>query len=449
MIEFSDTEQKLFKLIKEYAISLNAKVVPRLAGGFVRDRILGIKSSDIDIAIENISGLAFAIGLSESLKDHPTVHKISANPDKSKHLETAVLTIFGFSIDFVHLRTETYSDSRIPIIIAGTPKQDAERRDITINSIFYNLITDEIEDFTGRGLEDLKNKVIDTPIDPKITLFDDPLRIIRIFRFKSKFGFEISERVYDAIKDQKVKEALKNKVSKERNLIEIEKMLCYKNGEVGLIEMIANGYVEAVFKPKINVKIDLERSKIFLDLKFKVLNMFKSDMFAIKEIDYSILKLYVVLQYFIGLKIKEKKKIEFVNVQIIRESLKASRMMISSVEFIEMSIEFYNSLDSDISDTKEIDPIEFVVNSGNFWFESLVILYSTTKNVKYLNLISKIFKNGWQESYLVKPTVDGDYLVSLGTKPLHFRRILKESLIIQIKSPELSRDEILSKVQME
>ena len=98
---------------------------------------------------------------------------ISANPDQSKHLETATMQLHGLSIDLVNLRSETYSDSsRIPQIEIGTPLQDAERRDFTINALFYNLQTWEVEDFTRQGLTDLRDGVIRTPLEPKVTFLD-------------------------------------------------------------------------------------------------------------------------------------------------------------------------------------------------------------------------------------------------------------------------------------
>lgn len=98
---------------------------------------------------------------------------IPANPDQSKHLETATLRLHGLSIDMVHLRSETYTEhSRIPTIDVGTPTEDAERRDFTINTLFYNLNTGEVEDFTGKGLKDMKDGIIRTPLEPKVTFMD-------------------------------------------------------------------------------------------------------------------------------------------------------------------------------------------------------------------------------------------------------------------------------------
>ena len=62
-----------------------------------------------------------------------------SNPEQSKHLETARMKLDGLELDLVNLRCETYTDSRIPQMTFGTPLQDAERRDFTVNSLFYNI----------------------------------------------------------------------------------------------------------------------------------------------------------------------------------------------------------------------------------------------------------------------------------------------------------------------
>jgi tRNA nucleotidyltransferase (CCA-adding enzyme) len=106
-------------------------------------------------------------------EESSSVWVIPANPDQSKHLETATLKVHGLPIDFVHLRNEQYShDSRIPAIEVGTPLEDAERRDFTINALFYNLHTRQIEDLTGKGLKDLENGIIRTPLEPHTTFLD-------------------------------------------------------------------------------------------------------------------------------------------------------------------------------------------------------------------------------------------------------------------------------------
>ena len=73
----------------------------------------------------------------------------------------------------------------------GTPEQDAMRRDFTINSLFYNINESRVEDLTHRGLEDLRQGLLRTPLAAMETFMDDPLRVLRAVRFGTRFGFEL------------------------------------------------------------------------------------------------------------------------------------------------------------------------------------------------------------------------------------------------------------------
>lgn len=443
---FTEQQKAIFDVIKTHALDQSPPATPRLAGGFVRDTVMGIECHDIDVALDNISGLSFALGLSEKLKEHPNVHKISANPDKSKHLEAAIVNMLGYSVDFVHLRSETYTETRIPQIKPGTPLEDALRRDITINSLFYNLITEEIEDFSGRGLEDIKNKIIETPLDPRITLIDDPLRVLRIFRFKSKLRFSISDRIYDVLKDTEVGNALEKKVSNERVGIEILKMLEYDNAEDGILEIITNNLTIPVFKPKVSKEIDRKKAVEFLDSLNETLAQINSKGLTArlkkKKIDFHVLKLYIVFQYFMNIKVKYESKMSFVNVLIMKESLKTTKRLFNAIKKVEDNIEeiLKNGID---------DIVELVVKCREYWLESLILLYITTKNRSYFDFILDIFEQGYQECYLIDPHVNGDFLISMKVESKDFKRILLECFIKQIKTPDMSREELYQSIKKE
>lgn len=217
---------------------LEGPLVLRWAGGWVRDKLLNIPSHDIDTAINLMTGFAFSMKMKEFLedaknlqnhglaaKDVGNLHKIAANPEKSKHLETTTIKMMGFDVDFVNLRKETYSaESRNPQMEFGNAKQDALRRDATVNALFYNLHTDEIEDFAG-GLEDLKIGLIRTPLEPRQTFMDDPLRVLRLIRFASRLNFVIDPNSEASMGDAAIRDALKLKISRERVGIEVGKML--------------------------------------------------------------------------------------------------------------------------------------------------------------------------------------------------------------------------------
>lgn len=222
-----------------------AETVLRFTGGWVRDKLLGIESHDIDVGISNMTGYQFGIALKEYLDDPGhlekykkslpgeemsdaivSLHKIEANPEKSKHLETVTTKIFGLDIDLVNLRKETYTDdSRNPQMEFGTAVEDALRRDATINALFYNLNESKLEDLTDRGLDDMEKKIIRTPLEPYQTFKDDPLRVLRLIRFASRLGYKIDPEAEIAMQNEDISEALKIKISHERVGTELDKML--------------------------------------------------------------------------------------------------------------------------------------------------------------------------------------------------------------------------------
>lgn len=107
------------------------------------------------------------------------------------HLNTGTIKVHGIVIDLVNLRKEEYTEnSRVPVIQDGTPEEDSVRRDLTINAMFYNVNIGKVEDFTGKGLEDMKARVARMPQDPLQMFLDDPLRVMRVVRFTQRFGLE-------------------------------------------------------------------------------------------------------------------------------------------------------------------------------------------------------------------------------------------------------------------
>lgn len=257
-IGLNETETILKTLLLDVAKYINPQnpCQLRFTGGWVRDKLLGVGSHDIDVAIDVMTGYQFGLKMKEYLEipgnssiyglhgidtddAQPNgtakldqkklvsgLHKIEANPEKSKHLETVTTRVFGLDIDLVNLRKETYTDdSRNPQMEFGTPEEDALRRDATINAMFYNLQTEKIEDFTGRGFDDMKHKVIRTPLEPYQTFKDDPLRVLRLIRFASRLDYAIDPEAERFMGDATIKEALKVKISRERVGVEVEKML--------------------------------------------------------------------------------------------------------------------------------------------------------------------------------------------------------------------------------
>ncbi|XP_068645964.1 tRNA nucleotidyltransferase cca2-like isoform X1 [Aristolochia californica] len=229
-ISLTEKEKKIFNRLLDVLRHFKLETQLRVAGGWVRDKLLGKECYDIDIALDNMLGREFCEKINEYLayagEEQQGVGVIQCNPDQSKHLETARMRIYDTWIDFVNLRSETYAEnSRIPTMKFGTAEEDAYRRDLTINSMFYNINTDTVEDLTGRGLSDLRFGLIVTPLPPKATFLDDPLRVLRAIRFGARFGFLLDEELKKAAADEEVKSAIAEKISRERIGHEIDLMI--------------------------------------------------------------------------------------------------------------------------------------------------------------------------------------------------------------------------------
>jgi tRNA nucleotidyltransferase (CCA-adding enzyme) len=244
-------EAELFAIIKQVITQYTPATKAFAVGGWVRDRLLKKQSSDIDIMLSNISGEDFAnlITRHMHIKD---ANVIKANPEASKHITTAKAYIPLSSgtvqeVDFAQARAEVYrGTSRIPEITSATPEEDAHRRDLTINSVFYDIAQDQVVDYTGMGIKDLITNTMRTPADPVQTFMDDPLRIFRVIRFSARFNGKIDPSTYEAMKNPMLRDEIKKKVSKERIGQEITKMFKDPNAAVAIQLLKDTGLLEDI-----------------------------------------------------------------------------------------------------------------------------------------------------------------------------------------------------------
>ncbi|KAJ6693629.1 hypothetical protein OIU85_004410 [Salix viminalis] len=289
-IELTEVEKQIFDRFVNTLRHFSLHTELRVAGGWVRDKLLGKECYDIDIAIDNMSGSEFVDKVREYLlstgEEAHGVGIIPRNPDQSKHLETARMRLLDLWIDFVNLRSEDYSEnSRIPTMTFGTAKEDAYRRDLTINSLFYNINTGSVEDLTGRGIEDLKSGKIVTPLPPKDTFLDDPLRVLRAIRFGARFGFVFEEELTKAAACDDVKNALAAKVSKERVGTEVDLMIS-GNQPVKAMTYIADltlFWVVFTLHPKVEPTVSEECQRLcvaYLDAAWNLIQLIGGSSFT-------------------------------------------------------------------------------------------------------------------------------------------------------------------------
>lgn len=219
--------------------SLEMGVPSYVIGGFVRDFLLERNfKKDIDIVTVG-SGIDLALKVAELLPHKPKVQVF-------KNYGTAMLRFEDTDIEFVGARKESYFfESRNPVVENGSLEDDQNRRDFTINALAISLNRDSYGDLLDpfNGLEDLKNKIIRTPLDPDITYSDDPLRMLRAIRFANQLGFEIEEKSLEAISQNNERIKI---ISGERIVEELNKILLTNQPSIGFLLLYKTGLLPII-----------------------------------------------------------------------------------------------------------------------------------------------------------------------------------------------------------
>jgi poly(A) polymerase len=167
---------------------------------------------------------------------------------------TAQVKTKDWEVEFVGARKESYShDSRNPVVETGTLEDDQNRRDFTINALAICLNKDRFGELVDpfNGLQDLKNFVIRTPLNPDITFSDDPLRMMRGIRFSAQLRFYLENNTFDAI--ARNKERI-NIITKERIADELNKIMLSPKPSVGFILLEKTGLLELIFPELLALK---------------------------------------------------------------------------------------------------------------------------------------------------------------------------------------------------
>ncbi len=236
-------ENEILKTIGK--IADQQKVSVWAVGGFVRDKILNKNVKDIDFAVVG-SGTDFARVVAKKLANSSLVIY--------EKFGTAMVNYMDYKLEFVGTRTEKYADdSRKPIVVESTLDDDLLRRDFTINAIALGINKNNFGEIYDplNGRDDIKKKIIRTPLDPEITFKDDPLRIMRAIRFATQLQFDISPETYLALK--KMCRRLKI-ISQERITEEIMKILDAEKPSLGFSLLDEAGILELILPEITNMK---------------------------------------------------------------------------------------------------------------------------------------------------------------------------------------------------
>ena len=273
---YINCNDKELEILQKIALSAEELGMPcYLIGGFVRDKILGRNTKDMDIVCVG-NGIELAAKVAEKFTLRPEVNffknfgtaqiKIKfpadekGNSDKeSNSYNTSVPSPLErgwgevFEIEFVGARKESYSyDSRKPAVETGTIEDDQNRRDFTINAMAISLNKQDYGELVDpfNGIKDLELKNIQTPLAPAQTFSDDPLRMIRAIRFASQLNFTIHPDTFAAIGENAERIQI---VSGERIADELNKILMSDKPSVGFDLLYKSGLLKIIFPQMVDL----------------------------------------------------------------------------------------------------------------------------------------------------------------------------------------------------
>jgi len=202
-----------------------------LAGGCVRDMLLGRQANDYDVATD------------AQPKDVMRLFKRTLKVG-AKFGVVIVLTN-NQQVEVATFRTEGgYADGRHPSAVRfATAAEDASRRDFTINGMFYDPLTGRVIDYVN-GQADLAGQILRTIGRPEERFAEDYLRMLRAVRFSTQLGFAIEPATFSAICRLAANII---KISGERMAIELEGILVDPNRDAGVSMLVESALAEAIF----------------------------------------------------------------------------------------------------------------------------------------------------------------------------------------------------------
>lgn len=394
-----------------------------------------------------------------------TQHKVSGigiinpNPNAGKHLVTATLRINNIPIDICCLRSDNYSTTQNHTI--GTPLEDARRRDFTVNALFFRINDYVVEDVTDKGLSDLENKIIRTPIEARETLVDDPLRSLRAIRFSAKMGFVIDEELEREIRSQYITERIQNGISRERIGKEVVGMIDTGRPAYCMDRLNAYNLLQAICgdSPCIQKGVDTIKSFEFYAKKYGCWDV---------ENRRSVSVLAGLTLGFIPSFSESTDKTVLINAvqSIVIERLKLSMKEKNNVFTILCGLQYMIQF-RDKLEWSRLEMGRFVLIAGEWWLETLCLFASVHSPIES-NILSpndkctaNVIMVPWIDSavnavraealdhvYKMKPLVNGDEVSQLfkRKKGAWLKDVLNKIIELQIEYPLIERSDIIERL---
>ena len=418
---FSEVEIKILNKLNEYGKGY-------IVGGAIRDILLGLKPKDVDFAT-NISY--------ETLK---TLFSEYTPKETGKSFGVLRIRINNIDYEIAKFRKDNYEEKDGLKIILEEKKvsfvndirNDLARRDFTINAIAYNQKAGIIDLYNGQ--KDIENRIINFVGKSEERIIEDPLRVLRAFRFMSRLKFSLSENTVEAIKKQK--ELLKN-IPEERITMEFSKLLLGENIKNTLTLMKDTGVLEIII-PEFKATYDFNQCNPHhnLDLFNHIINVV-SKVPADLELKYSALLHDIakpVVQTFDEKGIAHYKTHEIVGADMARDILTRMKLPAKLIDTVVEIIKKHMVLYKDVTD-KKFNKLLSEMGYDNLWrlIEHSIADNSSKNNevVSTENDLHERLKRAVEKQMQITVndlTVNGKDLIELGFNGKEIGEIKKELL---------------------
>ena len=341
---FSDVEIEILNKLNEYGKGY-------IVGGAIRDILLGLKPKDVD----------FATNLSyETLK---TLFSEYTPKETGKSFGVLRIRINNIDYEIAKFREDIYGKEK-KVSFVDDIKNDLARRDFTINAMAYNQKEGIIDLYNGQ--KDIENRIINFVGKAEERIIEDPLRVLRAFRFMSRLKFSLSENTIEAIKKQK--ELLKN-IPEERITMEFSKLLLGENIKNTLTLMKDTGVLELIISEfKATYDFNQYNPHHNLDLFNHIINVV-SRVPTDLELRYSALLHDIakpVVQTFDEEGIAHYKTHEIVGADMARDILTRMKLPVKLIDTVVEIIKKHMVLYRDVTD-KKFNKLLSEMGYGNLW----------------------------------------------------------------------------------
>lgn len=428
-----------------------------ICGGAVRDKLMRHEIKDIDMCVELPNG---GINLANWLYTHDMLHQ---KPITYPTYGTAMFKLKEYpniEIEVVQTRKEQYKDknSRNPDVVFGTLKEDCFRRDLTINSLYFNIKTEEYIDLTKRGFNDITNKIIRTTSDPDIIFEDDALRILRVIRFASRYGWNIDNNTYAGM-IRKVERL--SVITKERIQDEFNKMITCNN------PVIALRYIKDIGAMKYIIP-ELEDTFCLKQNKYHFGTVWEHTLSVVEKTPNDIELRMSALLHDIGkihtYSIDEKNNIHFYKHELMSETmcddilrrLKYSNSFIRNVKILVKNHMRTKQWGDDCSHMKKQSLRRMEYELGEMMDKCLILIDADNKShaIEYcmpnqVNIIEEnlniMKKNGESMQNYILPVNGDDIMQVLHISPgKQIAKYLKWLMKFAFNNPQITKEELLN-----